>query len=106
MGLEVTNIWRRLNTAAVRAASTVLFGENLSSWPGERPGQPEEGVAAAGGDGDPERQGGRLPGALHRPRNRPEREVLGPLREGPTLGPHSRAPHWDPTLGSHTRAPI
>ena len=76
------------------------------SWPGERPGQPEEGVAAAGGDGDPERQGGRLPGALHRPQNCPEREVLGPLREGPTLGPHSRAPHWDPTLGSHTRAPI
>ena len=47
-------------------------------------------MAAAGGAGDAELQGGGLPGALHRPQDRQERKILGPVR-GPTLGLHTRA---------------
>ena len=64
-------------------------GQDISSWPGERHGQPAEGVAAAGGEGGAELQGGQLPGALHPPRDRQKRKILGPL----SVGPHTRAPH-------------
>ena len=58
-------------------------------------------MAAAGGDGDAALQGEGLPGAMHWPRNPQEREILGPLSEGP----HTMAPHYGPTLGPHTVAP-
>ena len=45
------------------------------------PGQPEEGMAEEGGDGDAALQGGGLPGTLHWTGDCQEREILGPPRD-------------------------
>ena len=88
IGLEVTNT-STLEYGGRARGQHGAVGQDISSWPGERHGQPAEGVAAAGGEGGAELQGGRLPGALHRPRDRQKRKILGPL----SVGPHTRAPH-------------